>query len=133
MANRFNNHFLWLKARNFLTITLGTIGILSIGAIANSDVVVAQNYPYPESGGIRSRIVPPTPLNISPRTHIPLPRSNRSYYRDAYRDYDQYENCDRDSYRYPRSRSRRYEDREGSIYYNRDRYPSRVNYIRIIR
>lgn len=136
MANRLDYNSRWLTTCNSLAIALSASSILSLGAIFYSDVAAAQNYPYPESGGVRSRVIPPTPLNISPRTHIPLPRSNRSYYRDAYRDYDRYErseNCEGDRYRHRRSRSRSYNQRTIRSEPNFHRNPSTVNYIRIIR
>jgi hypothetical protein len=134
MANLFKNHSWWLKAGNLLKISLGTSTILGLTAIVNPDMATAQYYP----DGVRSRVIPPTPLNITPRTHIPLPQSNRSRYRDYDRydrydryGYDRYEDCDRDYYR--RSRYRQNDRRTIFIYPSGDRYPTRGGYIQIVR
>jgi hypothetical protein len=134
MANLFKNPSWWFKASNLLKISIGTSTILGLTAIVNPDVATAQYYP----NGVRSRVIPPTPLNISPRTHIPLPQSNRSRYRDydrydryGYDRYDRSEDCDRDDYR--RSRYKRDNRRNILIYPSGDRYPTRGGYIRIVR
>jgi len=62
---------------------------LAVGVCAISDP--AQSMPEAEDSwqvaqvGVRSRINSPTPLNLRPQTHIPLPTNSRSsdYYRHS--------------------------------------------------
>ncbi len=64
------------SALGALAIGFVTIGFTNISATAapiKADLQLAQV-------GVRSRITPPTPLNLRPRTHIPLPESNYSSY-----------------------------------------------------
>lgn len=86
----------------------------------------------------RSQIAPPTPLNLRPRTHIPLPTNSRS--RDYY-GYPRY----RGSYRHDKYRSHHHHHRHHT--YDRDRrrggkviiinpaesYSNSNHYIRIIK
>ena len=60
------------KALGILAVALGTVGITDTNAIA----VPTQNSIKLAQVGVRSRISPPTPLNLRPRTHTPLPNSN---------------------------------------------------------
>ena len=63
--------------------TLGALAI-GIGAITCMDTPATatpiQNSLKLAQVGVRSRITPPTPLNLRPRVHIPLPQSNYSRY-----------------------------------------------------
>ena len=89
--------------------------------------------------GVRSRINRPTPLNLRPRTHIPLPTVNDrsgSYYR-----YPKYRDRHYDRYRYghdhyhPHRRRDRYRNRSGTVIIINpaNSYSNYDSYIRIIR
>lgn len=85
-----------------IAIFLGILGITESPAIAFPDRA-EDSYELAQVG-VGSRINAPTPLNLRPRTHIPLPPSRYNHY-----EYPQY----RDVYRSPRYR------------YDRDRYRDR--------
>ena len=90
MPKQHQNKFGWQSALGAIAISLSTFGI-------RSSPVQAAPKPIKDSFklaqvGVRSRINPPTPLNLRPRTHIPLPTHSRSQdyygypgYRDSYR------------------------------------------------
>ena len=68
------------RVLGILAVALGTIGITETNAIA----VPTRDSMKLAQVGVRSRISPPTPLNLRPRTHTPLPNSN---YYSPYRTY----------------------------------------------
>jgi hypothetical protein len=81
--------FSW-KAIGTLAIFLGMFGALESPAWAIP--VKNQNSFELAQVGVRSRLDGPTPLNLRPRTDIPLPRSSyygyprsRNYHRDEYK------------------------------------------------
>ncbi|MEM8827896.1 MAG: hypothetical protein AAGE96_00895 [Cyanobacteria bacterium P01_G01_bin.19] len=82
--------------------------------------------------GVRSRINSPTPLNLRPRTHIPLPRSNYSHrYNRHHRGYYKQGH-------YNRHHRRKNRDRGTVIIINPSNHRSYTdytnrNYIRVIR
>ena len=89
-----NQKFKW-HALGTVAIFCGMFGVMKIPAEAtpwnSENNTLAQV-------GVRSRITPPTPLNLRPQTHIPLPTTSRS--RDYYgyprhRAYDRYGYRDR--------------------------------------
>lgn len=73
----------WQTALGALAISWGILDAIEVPASAapRTQSKIAQV-------GVRSQISPPTPLNLRPQTHIPLPTNSRS----------------RDYYGYPRSR-----------------------------
>lgn len=82
--DRQNRKFTWQTALGALAISWGILGAIEVPASAaprKAPSRIAQV-------GVRSQISSPTPLNLRPRTHIPLPTNSRS----------------RDYYGYPRSR-----------------------------
>jgi hypothetical protein len=128
------------NALSTLMVGLGTIALTNSATAAplQDDFIVAQV-------GFGSTISPPVPLNLKPRTHIPLPQSNYSsdpsnnYYRD-YNDHQRYHRHDHEH-----SHSQEYSNRGTIIIINpssegsqRDRtsnyshYGDR-GYIRVIR
>ena len=130
MSKKSQKQFGWRQVLGIIAFGLGTAGTMETAAIANpannqGSVQIAQV-------GVRSRINGPTPLNVTPRTHISLPTRSRprSYGRRYYygdrgynrsrsrrRHYRRYRNYDRrEGYR---SRGDRYEHR----YRHRSRKP----------
>ena len=93
-----NQKFKWQAALG-VAISCGMFGVMEVSAEAtpwNTDNSTLAQV------GVRSRIAPPTPLNLRPQTHIPLPTTSRS----------------RDYYGYPRHKGYHY-DRHGAY---RDRH-----------
>lgn len=89
MTTQHQNKFSWQSA-------LGAIAIFGSTFSISSTTVQAAPKPVKDSFklaqvGVRSRINAPVPLNLRPRTHIPLPTHSRSQdyeypgYRDSYR------------------------------------------------
>ena len=82
----------WQPALSAIALAFG---IVAIGDPAQSLPEIAEDSWQIAQVGVRSRVTPPTPLNIRPQTHIPLPTNSRSsdYYRhNGYRrGYDRYE------------------------------------------
>ena len=79
---------------------LGAFAI-GLGAIAYTELPTTA-YPIKDSlqlrgEGVRSRVTPPTPLNLRPRVHIPLPQSNYSRYPSH--SYPRYNNSYNGNYR----------------------------------
>jgi hypothetical protein len=104
------------------------IAIIGLSAIELSAVAVAQ---------VQSRAIAPTPLNITPRTHIPLPSSNSHYddrTHDSYDDEIYYRDSDRD---YRHSHQRKHKSEGVTVIINTPRDHSFDNsdnyYIRIRR
>ena len=126
------HQFSWQTAWGTIAIVLG-IGITGSPAIAFPQQ--ADSFKLAQVG-VGSRINAPTPLNIRPRTHIPLPRSR--YNRYGYPKYRDYYRSDR--YRYDRDCDRHYDHRRnrgGTVIIinpsNHDSYDNYDGYIRIIR
>ena len=74
----------------------GAIAVAA-GILALDSAVAAVPVPATSAGfklaqvGVRNRINPPTPLNLRPQTHIPLPTSSRSRdYNSSYGSYGRY-------------------------------------------
>ena len=88
-----------------IVIFLGILGITESPAMAFPDR--AEDSFKLAQVGVGSRINPPTPLNLRPRTHIPLPPSRYNHY-----GYPKYRNF----YRSPHHRygDNRYRDRHHS-------------------
>lgn len=105
MSKSNQTKYFWQKIMGIFAI-VSAVNTISTEAIAN---------PHKDSGlylaqvGVRSRINAPTPLNLRPRNHIPLPRSNRRSRYNRYHDY--------------RYRDRRYSEYNNDYY--RDRRSSR--------
>ena len=117
-----------------------TIAIfLSILGITESP---ARAFPQPSQDsfklaqvGVGSRINPPTPLNLRPRTHIPLPPSRYNHY--EYPQYRDFYRSDRYRYGHERYRDRHHRKSGGTVIiinpsYNNS-YSNYDSYIRIIR
>ncbi|MBE9045409.1 hypothetical protein IQ255_13545 [Pleurocapsales cyanobacterium LEGE 10410] len=104
MNKQHQTKFHWQKALGVLAVAMSIIGVaepaMTTPAQSQDSFQLAQV-------GVRSRVVGPTPLNIRPRTHIPLPASN--YHRSGY-------------YRYPGRRN--YIKYKHYNRYGRDRYHS---------
>ena len=106
--------FYWQKILGIFAI-VSAASTISTAAIANphnsTELYLAQV-------GVRSRINSPTPINLRPRHHIPLPSSNRSsrYNRryNQHRDY-RYSEYNDDYYR-DRRINRKYRRRHQSDY-----------------
>ena len=125
MGKKGQRRFGWRRVLGILALSLGAAGAMETSAVAApqaaEDIYLAQV-------GVRSRINSPTPLNLRPRTHIPLPQSRYSRYRNYHHNYGYKDSDNRGSYRQRRSyrRDRDY-DRRGDQYgqYRRDRYEHR--------
>lgn len=138
MEEKHPSRFDWRQVLSVLALGIGVIGIINAPATAaaiqeEDNIKVAQV-------GIRSRINAPTPLNLRPRTHIPLPsRSYRRYDRGYgyYRHHDHsghHHHRDRYDRHYRHNTYRRRRSNRGKIIINPGSlsdYGSR-NYIRII-
>ncbi len=139
----------WRSTLGILAISLGTLGIIDSPVDASPDQV--QDNLQIAQVGVRGRINPPTPLNLRPRTHIPLPsrrHNRRSDYdghhgsrrehrhRRQYRGSSRRRRYDHDHYdHHRRNRSRR-----GSVIIinpsnsnTNSRYNNYDRYIRVIR
>lgn len=75
-----NQKLKWHTALGALIISCGVFGVME--ASAEATPWNTQNSSTVAQVGVRSRITPPTPLNLRPQTHIPLPTNSRS--RDYY-------------------------------------------------
>ena len=128
---RQKQKFKWQTALGALAISYGMFGLME--ASAEATPWNTQDSSTLAQVGVRSRINPPTPLNLRPQTHIPLPTTSRS----------------RDYYSYPRHR-RIYQDRHYNYcrkrcsrndtviiinpsHYSEFEYRNNDSYIRIIR
>ena len=84
----------WLQVVSPIVFTLTGLGITELPVTAMPKINNLAQV------GVRSRVVSPTPLNLQPKFHIPLPQSN--YHRRSRRDRDYHHR-----YGKRRSRSRR--------------------------
>ena len=136
MVEQYRNLLNWRSALGTLAISLGIFSVAqssarAIPAKSQSSFKLAQI-------GVESRINRPTPLNLRPRTHIPLPtvRDGRgSYYRyPEYRDrhYDRY-GYGHDHYHIHRRRKRRHRRSPVIIINPANSYSNYDSYIRVIR
>lgn len=82
MLAKHQHKFNWNRAVSSLTIALGTFLTMSLSANAVPEISL-------QIAQVRSRVIPPTPLNVTPLPgrHISLPRG-RSRARDDYSGYD---------------------------------------------
>lgn len=101
----------WLKTLSPIALVLGGFWMTELPAAAIPNIEISQNNLYLAQVGVRSRIVPPTPLNLSPRYHIPLPQSN---YRHRDYGYDNYHDDYHHHHRYRRN-GRRHSRNKGSV------------------
>ncbi|MEM8677639.1 MAG: hypothetical protein AAGF83_27835 [Cyanobacteria bacterium P01_G01_bin.67] len=101
MNNQAQVKISWRAALGALTLTWGAFSIMEAPAKASEpeDLVIAQV-------GVRSRVTSPTPLNLRPRTHTPLPTREYSQKYDYYGN-PIYENSRRGHRRFRRSSRRR--------------------------
>ena len=85
------------RALSVLAIGFSAVGYLGNPAIA---IPIEDNFTLAQVG-VRSRITPPVPLNLRPRSHTPLPNSNYSSYPShgyhrgniRYRKHHRYDHC----------------------------------------
>ncbi len=121
---QFKSHW-WTKITPW-AIALGGMLIIESSAVASPKTI--------EIAQVRSQALAPTPLNLTPRTHIPLPQSNSNYYyHNRYRGDRCYRDCDRD---YRHSRRRKSKSRGITVIINspsNNRLPRVGNYIRVVR
>ena len=93
--------FNWKSAFGAI-VTAAALGIGSSSVQASPEVELEAKSFEIAQVGVRSRINSPTPLNLRPRTHIPLPTTSRSsdYYRHRgyYPQYRRYNRHDRYGY-----------------------------------
>ena len=136
MGKQYRNKFNWRSLLGALTISFGAFSIIKSSP--------AQATPEPIQGSfelaqvvVQSQIDGPTPLNLRPRTHIPLPESRydrRDDYR--YREYRDYESEYGHDHHHSSRRSDR--NRRGPVIiinpsnYS-ESYRNSDNYIRVIR
>ncbi|MCC0178252.1 hypothetical protein I4641_14825 [Waterburya agarophytonicola K14] len=100
MIQENQSKFNWRNTFGALAVGLVSLGCLDTFATA---APIPENFEIAQVG-IRSRVQSPVPLNLKPRFHTPLPRSNYSNYR--HHDYG------RDNYHHPHhSRNSRNRDR----------------------
>ncbi|MGB5633899.1 MAG: hypothetical protein WBM86_14125 [Waterburya sp.] len=83
MNHQSQDKFNWRSALGAFAIFLVTLGIIESPAVANPNQV-QDNFKLSQVG-IRSRIKAPTPLNLRPQTHFPLPASRYNQRQDYYR------------------------------------------------
>lgn len=98
MNKQFTTKFNWRLAFG-IAVVFGAFGIIESPAAAepgqtSEELKISQV-------GVRGRITPPTPINLRPRTHIPLPAS------DFEQQYDYYGNPIYENSRRGRRRFRR--------------------------
>ena len=67
-----------LNWRNICALAIGLGAIICIDTPATATPV--KHHLQLAQVGVRSRVTPPTPLNLRPRVHTPLPQSNYSHY-----------------------------------------------------
>lgn len=136
MVKQHRNLFNWRSSLGSLIISLGLLSVTkspvkAIPPQTQSSFELAQV-------GVRSRIDRPTPLNLRPRTHIPLPTVRGS----RYGSYSRYPNRDRyyDGYGHSHDRDRthprRSRHRRGPVIIinpsNYFEYSNYDSYIRVI-
>lgn len=115
-----------------IAIFLGILGITESPAIAFSDR--AKDSFELAQVGVGSRINPPTPLNLRPRTHIPLPPSRYNHYEyPGYRNDYQRDRYGYGHYRYRDRHHSHRRDRRGTVIIINPSYDSYSNYDSYIR
>ena len=82
MSTQHQNRLNWRATLSAIAISVSALSIGSSSVQAAPKFITASI--QLAQVGVRSRINAPTPLNLRPRTHIPLPTSSRS------RDYPRY-------------------------------------------
>lgn len=129
--------FNWGSALGAIALFVGAISILETPAEAvpeaTKDFELAQV-------GVTSQINAPIPLNLRPRTHIPLPTNSRSSDYDRYSRYDEYGYGHEHEYHHDHHRGN---DRNNTViiinpanhssYSNYESSSDQGSYIRIIR
>ena len=130
-----NQKFNWQTAFGAFIISCGVFGVMESSAEAAP--WNTQNSSTIAQVGVRSRIASPTPLNLRPQTHIPLPTTSRSRDYDGYqrrRAYDRY-GVYRDRHNYCRKRCSRNDTVIiiNPSHYSEFEYRNNDSYIRIIR
>ncbi|HEY9772090.1 MAG TPA: hypothetical protein V6C71_26900 [Coleofasciculaceae cyanobacterium] len=136
MGKQYRNKFNWRSLLGALAISLGAFSIIESSAAQATPELIQGSFELAQVG-VRSQIDGPTPLNLRPRTHIPLPESRydrRGYYGDReYRDHEY--KYGHDHY-HPHPRGDRH--RRGTVIiinpsnYS-ESYRNSDNYIRVIR
>ncbi len=90
MGKQYRNKFHWRSLLGALAISLGAFSIIESPPAQATPKLIQGSFEIAQVG-VRSQINGPTPLNLRPRTHIPLPESRydrRGDYGDReYRDY----------------------------------------------
>ena len=84
--NELSRGLHWKSALSAIALTVGAFGI---GSSAEAFPTARNSFKLAQVG-VRSRINPPTPLNLRPQTHIPLPTNSRSsdrHYNSGYGGY----------------------------------------------
>ena len=132
----------WQSALGAIAITAGVLGI---GESPAQSMPIAEDSWQVAQVGVRSRINSPTPLNLRPQTHIPLPTNSRSSdyyqpsrYRGGYSRHDEYGYGHHHDHHHHRGHHRRRRNRGPVIIINPatssySNYSSQDSYIRIIR
>ena len=94
MDGQNKTKFNWQSAFSAITLAVGAFGITKFPA---QSMPVVEDRLQIAQVGVRSQISSPTPLNLRPQTHIPLPTNSRSSdyyrhpaYRGGYYRYDDY-------------------------------------------
>lgn len=87
MGKQYRNKFNWRSLLGALTISLGAFGIIESPAVQATPELIQGSFELAQVG-VQSQINGPTPLNLRPRTHIPLPESRYDRRDDyGYREY----------------------------------------------
>ena len=136
MREQYRNLRDWRSTLGTLAISLGMFSVAQLPARAIP--TSSQTNSQLAQVGVRSRINRPTPLNLRPRTHIPLPRVNGRY--GSYNRYPRYRDRYYDGYRYGHdhhhTHRRRSRHRRGTVIIinpsNYTEYSNYDGYIRII-
>ncbi|MEY2830924.1 MAG: hypothetical protein RLZZ574_182 [Cyanobacteriota bacterium] len=88
MRGQYWAKFDWRSVLGAIALFTGTVSILGTPAQATPEA--AKDSFKLAQVGVTSQINAPIPLNLRPRTHIPLPTNSRSSDYDRYSRYDEY-------------------------------------------
>jgi hypothetical protein len=142
MSGQYWAKFDWRSVLGAIALFTGTVSILGTPAQAVPEAT-RDSFKLAQVG-VTSQINAPIPLNLRPRTHIPLPTNSRSSDYDRYSRYDKYGYEHGYGHEHEHHRDHhRGSDRSGTViiinpanhssYSNYESYSDQGGYIRIIR
>jgi hypothetical protein len=127
--------FDWRSPLAAIALVTGTVFI--VGTPAQAVPEATKDFKLAQVG-VTSQINAPIPLNLRPRTHIPLPTNSGSNDGDRYSRYDEYDHEHEDRHDHHRGNDRNntviiINPANHSNYSNYESYSDKGSYIRIIR